>query len=885
MTIRYNEYGEPYDDGEYDYGSSFTEALPQEQPVYQEGDGGSYDGGEYNYGQEVQQQSPSVVMDDPAIVMDSYNDQLSLPPDSSAITDVPLDDPYANEPTDFSYQEPVDFYSSLGNPDLLFPSKNLGASPSGQLTYGFGGGGSGKGAGSSMTIGSTPTYSPMPNAFDAAGIEKYNYTPASIQGPPSELQGSANDLAVAPIVVASADQNAIPKVESQPSQSPLLPNDQSNLLSPREKTEQQLRKQITEKENFDRDMKIYYDFSYSDQERKQAGQRIDNYRAEQTKKKHAEEEANHLESINKKVQDALYRSDVSKSSPAVGGPAAGVLASSGEVTSDESVPVTPAKPSKPSAPLSVYDESSERKDVNSFLVKDSKGQLVPEIIPLASDIFDKKTAEKALLKVRSLKQAELDSMLPKGKLLERELRLRQIRDGLDDAGMQRIYDVVTEVHKKNDMSTHNDRSGSSGQSDGVVKDSGSSNSFKSKDGEASSNFTSGIKTSLGKEENSKSGSGETRSTGSGESVRSSSTDNRMALAGLKSNLEKSIAESILARSNEIRAQVGGKYDAEIEKYNARYNQLDVDSAAKISTWLNDVTGAGSSYPKRAAATQSLAVAPNIEHFSKRFDTNDPILKQDVKDISVKHGLFDLGPEKFNESKPIDGLSNPKIAGILDGKFHNKIIDDIIKGSNPDLEYEKAKALYLGEKIRREEVAPVYDPNDKDAETKRVAFLKSSATNTDFGQAVLAAKVLKAHSDIVQSFTMPSPNPADADNPRKRVVVPFPKFLENLYQEVSSDPTSNAIKGAVGMEIANRIPEYRKELTKLDQATKSTFYDSNKIAMAYMARFLADPSNGKYYQTKIMKYAPEKYGGQKLSSPERRYEKSDFENWLKSKGIE
>ena len=512
----------------------------------------------------------------------------------------------------------------------------------------------------------------------------------------------------------------------------------------------------------------------------------------------------------------------------------------------------------------VLDESSEQMEGETFFSKGPNG-LTPQFIPLASNVLDKETAEKNINKLQQLKQDELNRASPSGDLLKSQLRKEVALKKLGDDSLQRIYDYVTEVNNTMALNTHIDKASGSSRGNTVTTEGGSSVNRKNEFG--SSGSSSNYKQGASSEINEKESSGKSKSETVVNNKRINNSDNRMNVISLASKLEESIAETILKRASEARSKISAKYDPFIERYTERYKQLNsqADSNSARETFLGDLTGTGKAYPSLAFLASSPQPASNIDHFSKRFDTTDPALKRQMDDISVKIGLLNRGDEASMKDIPVNELSNPKIKNILDGNFNNKIISNIIKGSNPDVEFEMAKGLHFGERILREQsIGGPKDSNDPVSVALNQAQLKAAGTNTDFGQAVLAAKVLKAHNDLTNMFTMPSSNPADAKGSSKRVLVPFNKFIENVYQNVSSDPSKNALLGAVAVELANRFPAYKQELNNLENARRSyIFSDPEKEALSNMVRFLADPVNGKYYQSKIKGYNFNKFNQQSL----------------------
>lgn len=602
-----------------------------------------------------------------------------------------------------------------------------------------------------------------------------------------------------------------------------------------------------------------------DSEVQAAKNRVSAYYAEQNAKKEKEIDDEIKANQERQILDAIEAEKNKNKKPDNAGKALPVAP----------LPVAPAPVPKSSnaaqvdrpqskGTFKVSDESPERMEGKTFFVKGPNG-LTPEFIPLASNVLDKETAEKNINKLQQLKQDELNKASPSGDLLKSQLRKEVALKKLGDDSLKRIYDYVTEVNKSITSNSHSDTATGSSKQNSFSTEGASSVTRKNEFG--SSTSSSGYKEGSSSEVNQKESSGKSRTEAVGNSQRTNSSDNRMNVISLSDKIEQSIADTILNRAAEARRQVSEKYDPDIQRFTNRYNQLNsqADSNSTRETLLGDLTGAGKAYPSLAFSASSPQPASHIDHFTKRFDTTDPVLKREMDDISVKIGLLNRGDEAVMKDVPVNELSNPKIKNILDGNFNNKIISNIIKGSNPDVEFEMAKGLHFGERILREQsIGGPKDSNDPVSVALNQAQLKAAGTNTDFGQAVLAAKVLKAHNDLTNMFTMPSPNPADAKDPSKRVLVPFNKFIENVYQNVSADPSKNALLGAVAVELANKFPAYKQELNNLENARRSyIFSDPEKEALSNMVRFLADPVNGKYYQSKIKGYNFNKFNQQSL----------------------
>ena len=885
MAIKYDEYGIPYDDGVYEYGQEFTQEQIPQQDVIVEGSGG---GDEYNYQQDIPQENPAVIVDD------SFQTPAPSPLDDlTAISE----DPYANEPTGFqsesltdpySYDIPEDTYDIVNKPDVSI------------------------------------------DPLASTDIGAYDYRPASIQGPPSELMrdpaisftipDSSSPYISTPRMLSKNNINSdtsIPYFGSQEERDADLrskyaatnSNQNASTLSgpvalpsgnlaqasvpPTPTTSPaipaatdpnaQLRKDITDKENYKRDVELYK--IQTGYEAGATADRIQAYEDAQKQKQKVESEIQYKKNLESKINQAIYNKDVlSKAGLAIGGAAAGIsdaLDQSYGALSPNDLPETSAastNKSLVSKPITTVikdnpDDASERKATNTFLGRNSRGELVPESIPFAADLMDKNSAEKAYSKVFGFKMAELDKLLPKGDLLKSQLRTQALRNGLDNASLERIFDVVTESNTKRDSQNRSDFASNFGKSSSLSKEKG----LTERDSWAGPNdvkkdlaINNQTRTGENSEEGSKNASGSTSGVSSGESKRTSSSDNRMALASLKSNMERSIAETILKRSDEIRKQVDDKFDPDLAKYKQRYIELpsSADSETKRSTWIKDLTQAGNSYPKLAIQASDPAVAPAIQQFSKRFDTTKANLREGLGDINIKQGLFNQGDERVGESRKVNEMSNPKISQILDGKIDNRIVSSLLSGtSSADMQYESQRDIYKAESKNDTRVfGPPPDPNDRAAVAKYQSDIQGYATSTEFGQAVMAAKVLEAHNDIMQTLTEPSKVPADSQDPRKRTLVPFSRYLDQLYSEVSRDPTGNAVRGAVGMELALRIPAYKLELDKLQAAKNYVFKDKNSEALGYMVKYLADPVNGRYYQQQINNFAPEKIKGVRPYTP-------------------
>ena len=907
MTIRYDEYGMPYDDGEYNYEEEF---VPQEQSIPQE-EFVSNESGEYNYAQNVLQENPIVIVDN------SFEPPAPTPVDD--LTAIP-EDPYANELTEFqsesltdpySYDILEDAYDTVNEPDVSIDplaSTDIGAydyrpasmqGPPSELM---------RDPAISFTIpDSSSPYISIPtllrnrsfNLNDSLGISNPSSVDSRIESPAagsltaSDSASKANSMTaygdyqpqIEPNV--SRDIRALPESAAFPSsnlaQASVPPTPTTSPAIPAATDPNaQLRKDITDKENYKRDVELYK--TQTGYEAGATADRIQAYEDAQKQKQKIASEIEYKKNLESKINQAIYNKDVlPKAGPAIGGSAAGIsdaLEQSYGTLSPNDLPETStALTDKPlvSKPITTLikdnpDDASERKATNTFLGRNSRGELVPESIPFAADIVDKNSAEKAYSKVFGFKMAELDKLLPKGDLLKSQLRTQALRNGLDNASLERIFDVVTESNTKRDNQTRSDfasnfgKSSSSSNEKGITeRDSWAGPNDVKKD-LATNNQT---RTGQNLEEGSKSASGTTSGASSGQSQRTSSTDNRMALASLKSNMERSIAETILKRSDEIRKQVDEKFDPDLAKYKQRYIELpsSADSETKRSTWIKDLTQAGNSYPKLAIQASDPAVAPAIQQFSKRFDTTKANLREGLSDINIKQGLFNQGDERVGESRKVNEMSNPKISRILDGKIDNSIVSKLLSGANSDIEYETQRDIYKTEsKLDTQVFGPPPDPNDRAAVAKYQANIQGYATSTEFGQAVMAAKVLEAHNDIMQTLTEPSKVPADSQNPSKRTLVPFTRSLDQLYSEVSRDPTGNAVRGAVGMELALRIPAYKLELDKLQASRDYVFKDKNLEALGYMVKYLADPVNGRYYQQQINNMAPEKLKGVRPYTP-------------------
>lgn len=677
---------------------------------------------------------------------------------------------------------------------------------------------------------------------------------------------SSNEL------VPDAKPSSVPAPVSSPVSAPVNP------LAPAESVEQRIRREM--QAQFAKDNQQRKDLNLIEQSRvavplgekgipdsevQAAKNRVSAYYAEQNAKKEKEIDDEIKANQERQILDAIEAEKNKNKKPNNAEKALPVAP----------LPVAPAPVPKSSnaaevdrpqskGTFEVLDESSEQMEGETFFSKGPNG-LTPQFIPLASNVLDKETAEKNINKLQQLKQDELNRASPSGDLLKSQLRKEVALKKLGDDSLQRIYDYVTEVNNTMALNTHIDKASGSSRGNTVTTEGGSSITAKNEFG--SSGSSSNYKQGASSEINEKESSGKSKSETVVNNKRINNSDNRMNVISLASKLEESIAETILKRASEARSKISAKYDPFIERYTDRYKQLNsqADSNSARETFLGDLTGTGKTYPSLAFSASSPQPASNIDHFSKRFDTTDPALKRQMDDISVKIGLLNRGDEAVMKDVPVNELSNPKIKNILDGNFNNKIISNIIKGSNPDVEFEMAKGLHSGERILREQtIGGPEDPSDPVSVALNQAQLKAAGTNTDFGQAVLAAKVLKAHNDLTNMFTMPSPNPADAKGSSKRVLVPFNKFIENVYQNVSADPSKNALLGAVAVELANKFPAYKQELNNLENARRSyIFSDPEKEALSNMVRFLADPVNGKYYQSKIKGYNFNKFNQQSL----------------------
>lgn len=903
MAIKYDEYGIPYDDGVYEYGEEISQdQAPQQDAIAQGFDGGD----EYNYQQDIPQENPAVIVDDSFMPLDNL---------ASA-----LEDPYANEPTEvqsesltdpYSYDIPEDSYNVVNKPDVSIdplastdigaydyrpssiqgPPSELMREPDVSFTI----------PDSSSPYISTPTLLRDDNvgSNSSLGMSSLSSVNSKVNSPAAGSQAvkdsspKANSMTISgdyqPQIEPNVgrDARAFPKSAALPSgnlaqaSAPPTPTT-SPAIPAATDPNAQLRKDITDKENYKRDVELYK--TQTGYEAGATADRIKSYEDAQKQKQKTASEIQYKKNLESKINEAIYNKDVlSKSGSAIGGAAAGISdaldQSYGTLSSNDSPETGTAPVNKPlvSKPVSIPikdnpDDASERKAYNTFLGRNSKGELVPESVPFAADIVDKNKAEIVYSKVHGFKMAELDNLLPKGDLLKSQLRTQALRNGLDNASLERIFDVVNEVNTKRDSQNRVDFNSSSGKNTSLSTENGTTarDSWAGpNDVKKDSSTSNQNRTGINSEESSKSGSGSTTGLSSGESKRTSSSDNRMALASLKSNIERSIAETILKRSDEIRKQVDDKFDPELAKYKQRYIELpsSVDSETKRATWIKDLTQAGNSYPKLAIQASDPAIAPAIQQFSKRFDTTKSSLREGLGDINIKQGLFNLGDEKVGESRKVNEMSNPNISRILDGKIDNSIVSKLLSGANSDMQYEAQRDIYKAQsKFDTQVFGPPPDPNDKAATEEYKSKIQGYAASTEFGQAVMAAKVLEAHNDIMQTLTEPSKVPADSQTPSKRTLVPFTRYLDQLYSEVSRDPTGSAVRGAVGIELALRIPAYKNEIDRIQASNDYVFTDKNQKALSYMIKYLADPVNGRYYQEKINKIAPEKLRGVRPYTP-------------------
>lgn len=526
------------------------------------------------------------------------------------------------------------------------------------------------------------------------------------------------------------------------------------------------------------------------------------------------------------------------------------------------------------------ESKAEELDSYKFISSGPNG-LTPKMFPLASQVFDATVAEKNLNELKDMRYKELMDVSPTGALLKSQVKQQAIAKLLDDKSLNRVLDFVTEVHTgvaignttENSTGTSNEISAKVSRSipgSSMSTGGGTGNTFRSKNGSTniennwrgqSTNPTieGSVGASLG--ETSRSSVGTSLSQTGGNSSKTSNSDNRLANYNSMSKQEQEVVDSILKTSSSARADIEGKYNPAIEKYEEKYKQLksETSEVGGRLLYLGDVTGAGAAYPKQALDSTSKTAKMNIQQFLDRFNTTNPELQGGLKDISVKHGLFNQGPVDSNMKKRVDQLSNPAIADILDGKTYLPSISNMIRGKLPDVQYEAEKSMYDAEAPLRMEQTKSLDTTDPNFWAKYEGAIKSAATNSSFGKAVMAAKVLKAHDDLTQFFTNPSANPAENMMGDKRTLAPFNQYLDRLFNAAVMDPKANTVLGATGMEMALRISPYRQELTRI-QNLNPVFTDSKNEATKYMIRALADPTNRDVYLQKVKELDPERYRG-------------------------
>ena len=525
---------------------------------------------------------------------------------------------------------------------------------------------------------------------------------------------------------------------------------------------------------------------------------------------------------------------------------------------------------------------SKAEELESYkFISSGPNGLTPKIFPLASQVFDASVAEKNLNEMKDLRNKELIKVSPTGDLLKSQLRQSRIYNLLNDKSLTRVYDYVNEVHKGVSITNTQEKgTGVTRDINGKITSSnpgdslrqGISSSFTNKgknaaltDGNESNRTRQGISKDAsigaGTSETEKLSIGSSVGQTGGDSNKVSNADNRMQLYNSLSKQEQAAADAIVKASESARLDIERQYNPAIEKYEEKYKQLqpEVKEVGNRLKFLGDITGAGALYPKQAIDSTSPTAKMNIQQFNNRFNTTDPNLQDGLKDISVKHALFDQGDVDHNMTKRIDQLSNPAIKGILEGTTHIPAISAIIKGGNPDVQYTAEKNMYDAEALMRIERLDLPDPNDKSAVAKYQAAVKSAASNSTFGKAVMAAKVLKAHDDLTQYFTNASVTPGKNMSTEDRTLAPFDQYLDRVFQQTMSDPKNNMVFGAVAIEMALNISSYKKEMAKI-QDSKSWFTDTENEAKKYMIRALSDPTNRDFYLKKVQELSPKSYRG-------------------------
>lgn len=549
-----------------------------------------------------------------------------------------------------------------------------------------------------------------------------------------------------------------------------------------------------------------------------------------------------------------------------------------------SSPVDNDVPQKINSPVPVINRNeskAEELESYKFITTAGPNGLTPKIFPLASQVFDATVAEKNLNEIKDLRNKELIKVSPTGDLLKSQLRQSRIYNLLNDKSLTRVYDYVNEVHKGVNITNTkekgtgvtrdiNGKITSSNPGDTLRQGVGTNFTNKGKNAALSdSNDSNRTRQGISKDASIGAGISETEklSVGSsvgqtgGDSNKTSNSDNRMQLYNSLSKQEQAAADAIVKASESARLDIERQYNPAIEKYEEKYKQLqpEVKEVGNRLKFLGDITGAGALYPKQAIDSTSPTAVMNIQQFNNRFNTTDPNLQGGLKDISVKHALFDQGDVGHNMKKRIDGLSNPAIKDILEGTTHIPAIANIIKGGNPDVQYNAEKNMHDAEAGMRIERLDLPDPNDTLAVAKYQAAVKSAASNSTFGKAVMAAKVLKAHNDLTQYFTNASVTPGKNMSTEDRTLAPFDQYLSRIFQRTMDDPKNNMVFGAVAMEMALQISPYKQEMSKI-QDSKSWFTDTENEAKKYMIRALSDPTNRDFYIKKVQELSPNSYRG-------------------------
>lgn len=659
-----------------------------------------------------------------------------------------------------------------------------------------------------------------------------------------------------------------------------------------ELSEKQLADSIIKEENHKRDLAITNDPTRNDEEKGKAWERIHKFKDAELATQRKKEQVAHDEAVAEKVRNALNRFrggtplGEAKNEPEAPRQLQPLgLGKSGSIYDtfkgiDAKVGDHAKKIKRPVDVVNRNEGKDEQLGSYNFIASGPNG-LTPKMFPLASQVFDATVAEKNLNEMKDMRYKELMDVSPTGALLKSQVKQQAIAKLLDDKSLNRVIDFVNEVHNsvtvgnttENSTGTSNEISAKVSRSipgSSMSTGGGTGNTFRNKNGSTnvennwrgqSTNPT--IEGSMGASqgETSRSGVGSSLSQTGGNSNKVSNSDNRLANYNSMSKQEQEVVDAILKTSSSARADIEGKYNPAIEKYEEKYKQLksETSEVGGRLLYLGDVTGAGAAYPKQALDSTSKTAKMNIQQFLNRFNTTNPELQGGLKDISVKHGLFNQGPVDSNMKKRVDQLSNPAIADILDGKTYLPAISNMIQGKLPDVQYEAEKSMYDAEAPLRMEQTKGLDQSDPNFWAKYEGAIKSAATNSPFGKAVMAAKVLKAHDDLTQFFTNPSANPAENMMGDKRTLAPFNQYLDRLFNAAVMDPKANTVLGATGMEMALRISPYRQELTRI-QNLNPVFTDPKNEATKYMIRALADPTNRDVYLQKVKDLDPERYRG-------------------------